>query len=266
VISNVTDAVMEEVKAGQKRPLEAMYPIIKKDALGEKIRDGSSVRNKAIHFVIGVTIEGKKEVLGFWIEGTEGAKFWLSVLTELKNRGVRDVFIACIDGLKGFPEAIETVFPKTQVQLCIVHMVRNSLSYVSWKERKAVAADLRNIYSSPTREEAGRQLDLFEEKWGARFPHIVRSWRANWERLVVFMGYPPEIRKVIYTTNTIESLNSSLRKVIKTKGSFPTDEAAAKLIYLALQNITKKWTLPVRDWLAALNRFAIMFEDRLPVP
>jgi putative transposase len=268
LISNVTEGVMEEVKAWQSRPLEATYPIIYMDALVVKIRDGSSVRNKAIHFVIGVTIEGKKEVLGFWIEGTEGAKFWLSVLTELKNRGVRDVFIACVDGLKGFPEAIETVFPKTQVQLCIVHMVRNSLSFVGWKERKAVAADLRNIYSSPTREEAGRQLDLFEEKWGARFPHIARSWRANWERLVVFMAYPPEIRRVIswpFRTNTIESLNSSLRKVIKTKGSFPTDEAAAKLIYLALQNITKKWTLSVREWLAALNRFAIMFEDRMPV-
>jgi putative transposase len=268
LISNVTEAVMEEVRAWQNRPLDAIYPILYMDALVVKIRDGGSVKNKAVHFAVGVTLEGNKEVLGFWIEQTEGAKFWLSVMTELKNRGVQDVLIACVDGLKGFAEAIETVFPKTQVQLCMVHMVRNSLSYAGWKERKAVAADLREIYSSPTQEEAGRQLDLFEEKWGARFPHIIRSWRANWERLAAFMAYPQEIRKIIsrpFRTNAIESLNSSLRKATKTRGSFPTDEAAAKLICLALQNITKKWSLPVRDWRAALNRFAIMFEDRMPV-
>jgi putative transposase len=265
LISNVTEGVMEEVRAWQNRPLDALYPILYMDALVVKIRDGGSVKNKAIHFAIGVTLEGNKEVLGFWIEQTEGAKFWLSVMTELKNRGVQDVFIACIDGLKGFPEAIEAVFPKAQVQLCIVHMVRNSLSYVGWKERKAVAADLRNIYSAPTREEAERQLEFFAKQWDARFPTISQSWRRNWERLVVFLAYPEEIRKVIYTTNAIESSNSSLRKVTKTRGSFPTDEAAMKLIYLALQNITKKWTKPVRDWRSALNRFAIMFADRMPV-
>lgn len=265
LISNVTEAVMEEVREWQNRPLEAVYPIIYLDALMVKIRENSSVRNKAVHFVIGVSLEGRKDVLGFWIAETEGAKFWLSVLTELKNRGMRDVFIACVDGLKGFPEAIEAVYPKTQVQLCIVHMVRNSLCYVGWKERKAVAADLRTIYSSATREEAERQLQLFEEKWGASFPHIVKSWRSNWERLVVFLSYPPEIRKIIYTTNAIESLNSSVRKVMRAKGAFPSDEAAAKLIYLALQNITRKWSLPVRDWKAALNRFAIMFEERMVV-
>ncbi|WP_144408297.1 IS256 family transposase, partial [Sulfuricella sp. T08] len=207
---------------------------------------------------------GEKELLGIWIAQTEGAKFWLQVVTELKNRGVQDIFIACVDGLKGFPEAIEAVFPKTAVQLCIVHLVRYSLNYVSWKLRKAVAADLRIIYSAATVEEAEAKLAEFEEKWGEAYPSIVQSWRRNWERIIPFFDYPPEIRKVIYTTNAIESVNMSLRKITKNRGSFPSDESLLKLFYLALQNISQKWTMPIRDWKAALNRFTIQFDDRMP--
>jgi putative transposase len=262
LISQVTDAVQEEVTLWQSRPLDALYPIIYLDALQVKIRDGSHVRNKAIYLVIGVNLQGLKEVLGLWIEQTEGAKFWLQILTDLKNRGVRDIFIACVDGLKGFPEVIETVFPKAQVQLCIVHLVRQSLQYVGYKERKAVAADLQKIYRAATREEAEIELDRFAEKWDAKFPTIAQTWRRNWERIVVFFAYPPEIRRVIYTTNAIESTNMSLRKILKVRGSFPTDEAALKLIYLALQNITEKWTMPIKEWRAALNRFAILSVSR----
>jgi len=200
-----------------------------------------------------------------WIEQTKGAKFWLQILTDLKNRGVRDIFIACVDGLKGFPEVIETVFPKAQVQLCIVHLVRQSLQYVGYKERKAVVADLQKIYRAATREEAEIELDRFAEKWDAKFPTIAQTWRRNWERIVVFFAYPPEIRGVIYTTNAIESTNMSLRKILKVRGSFPTDEAALKLIYLALQNITEKWTMPIKEGRAALNRFAILFAERMPL-
>jgi len=200
-----------------------------------------------------------------WIEQTKGAKFWLQILTDLKNRGVRDIFIACVDGLKGFPEVIETVFPKAQVQLCIVHLVRQSLQYVGYKERKAVVADLQKIYRAATREEAEIELDRFAEKWDEKFPTIAQTWRRNWERIVVFFAYPPEIRGVIYTTNAIESTNMSLRKILKVRGSFPTDEAALKLIYLALQNITEKWTMPIKEGRAALNRFAILFAERMPL-
>ena len=203
-------------------------------------------------------------MLGLWIAQTEGAKFWLQVVTELKNRGVQDVFIACVDGLKGFPEAIEVVFPKTAVQLCIVHLVRYSLNYVSWKLRKAVAADLRAVYTAATAEEAAQRLAEFEGKWGEAYPTIGQSWRRNWPRITPFFDYPPEIRKVIYTTNAIESVNMSLRKVTKNRGSFPSDEALLKLFYLALRNISKKWTMPIRDWKAALTRFTIQFEDRMP--
>jgi len=199
-----------------------------------------------------------------WIAQTEGAKFWLQVVTELKNRGVQDIFIACVDGLKGFPEAIEAVFPKTDVQLCIVHMVRYSLNYVSWKMRKEVAADLRAIYAAATVEEAELQMDAFEEKWAEAYPPISQSWRRNWNRIIPFFDYPPEIRKVIYTTNAIESVNMSLRKITKNRGSFPSDEALFKLFHLALKNISKKWTMPIRDWKAALNRFSIQFDDRMP--
>jgi putative transposase len=264
LISTVTDAIIDEVKAWQSRPLDAVYPIVYLDCLMVKIRDNGHIQNKAIYLAIGINREGLKEALGIWVAQTEGAKFWLSVMTELKNRGVQDIFIACVDGLKGFPEAIETVFPKTQVQLCVVHLVRNSLNYVGWKERKVVAADLRKIYTSVTREAAEQELERFAEKWDGKFALISQMWRRNWERVAVFFAYPEEIRRVIYTTNAIESVNMGLRKIIKTRGSFPTDESALKLIYLALGNISEKWTMPIRDWKAALNRFAIVFGERLP--
>ena len=264
LISTVTDAVMEEVKTWQSRPLDSVYPIVYLDALVVKIRDGGHVRNRAIYVVIGVNMQGNKEVLGLWAGQAEGAKFWLHVLTELKNRGVNDIFIACIDGLTGFPEAIATVFPLAEVQLCIVHQVRGSLNYVSWKQRKAVAADLRPIYTAPTVEAAEQRLDDFAAKWDATYPTISQAWRRNWDHLKPFFAYPADIRKVIYTTNAVESLNMSLRKVIKTRGSFPTEEAAIKLLYLGLTHIVKKWTKPVQDWKAALQRFAILHGDRVP--
>lgn len=263
LISKVTDAVIDEVRSWQSRPLESIYPVVYFDCLMVKIRDGAHVLNKAVYLAIGITREGLKEALGLWISQTEGAKFWLGVITELRNRGVKDFFIACVDGLSGLPEAIETVFPKVQVQQCIVHQVRNSLSYVSWKDRKEVASDLKKIYSAATRQQAESELEEFGKKWDIRYATISASWHRNWERLSVFFSYPAEIRKVIYTTNAIESVNSSLRRVIKNRGSFPTDESALKLIYLALGNLSQKWTMPVRDWKAALNQFAILFEGRL---
>ncbi|MBA3530296.1 MAG: IS256 family transposase [Pyrinomonadaceae bacterium] len=265
LISNVTAVVLDEVKAWQSRPLEAVYPIVYLDALVVKVRDNGHVRNKSVYLVLGVTMEGQKELLGMWIAQTEGAKFWLQVVTELKNRGVQDIFIACVDGLKGFPEAIEAVFPRTQVQLCLVHMVRASLKFVSWKERKAVVADLKKIYRAPTREAAETALLEFAERWDKQYPTISRSWSANWERITPFFAYPEEIRRVIYTTNAIEAVNRSLRKVLKTRGALPSDESLFKLLYLALRNITRKWTMPVPHWRAALNQFAIIFEDRLPL-
>jgi len=264
LISSVTDEVIDEVKAWQNRPLEEVYPFLYLDALQFKVRDGAHVRNKAIYVAVGVNLNGLKEVLGLWVAQTEGAKFWLQVITELKNRGVQDIFIACVDGLKGFPEAIETVFPKTEVQLCIVHLVRHSLNYVGWKQRKEVARDLKLIYGSATETEAEQRLAEFADKWDEKFPTIAKSWRANWPRVIPFFAHPPEIRRVIYTTNVIESLNMSLRKVTKARSSFPNDEAVLKLLYLALRNIAKKWTMPVRDWRAALNRFAIVYENRMP--
>ncbi len=264
LISSVTDAVADEVKIWQNRPLDPLYPIVYMDAVRVKVRDNGHVSNKAVYLALGVTMDGIKEVLGMWVAENEGAKFWLQVVTELKNRGVEDIFIACVDGLKGFPEAIETVFPRTQVQLCLVHMVRHSLKYVSWKQRKEVAADLKTIYQAATVEQAEMNLAEFEAKWDETHPSIGQSWRRNWERITPFFAYPAEIRKVIYTTNAIESLNMSLRKVTKNRGSFPNDAAMFKLLYLALNNIAKKWTLPIRDWKAALNRFSILFEDRMP--
>ena len=264
LISSVTDAVMDEVKAWQARPLEGLYPIVYLDCIHAKVRDTGAVRVKAVYLALGVNLNGDKELLGLWVAQTEGAKFWLQVVTELKNRGVQDIFIACVDGLKGFPEAIEAVFPKTAVQLCIVHMVRYSLNFVSWKLRKTVAADLRTIYTATTAEEAARRLTDFDAKWGSDYPSIVQSWRRNWERIIPFFEYPAEIRKVIYTTNAIESVNMSLRKVTKSRGSFPNDEALIKLYYLALRNISKKWTMPVQNWKQALNRFTIMFDERMP--
>ena len=264
LISSVTDAVMDEIKTWQSRPLDALYPIVYLDCIHVKVRDNGAVRVKAVYLALGIRLDGEKELLGIWIAQTEGAKFWLQVVTELKNRGVSDIFIACEDGLKGFPEAIETVFPRTAVQLCIVHMVRHSLNFVSWKLRKEVAADLRAIYTAATFEEAEQQLMAFEEKWGDDYPSIAQSWRRNWGRITPFFDYPPEIRKVIYTTNAIESVNMSLRKITKNRGSFPSDEALLKLFYLAIQNISRKWTMPIRDWKAALSRFTIQFEERMP--
>ena len=264
LISSVTDAVMDEVKSWQARPLDALYPIVYLDCIHAKVRDSGAVRLKAVYLALGVNLNGEKELLGLWVAQTEGAKFWLQVVTELKNRGVQDIFIACVDGLKGFPEAIEAVFPKTTVQLCIVHMVRYSLNFVSWKLRKTVAVDLRTIYTAATVEEAELRLTEFDTKWGADYPSIVQSWQRNWQRIIPFFDYPAEIRKVIYTTNAIESVNMSLRKVTKSRGSFPNDEALIKLYYLALRNISKKWTMPIQNWKAALNRFTIMFDERMP--
>ncbi len=265
LISTVTDAVEEEVKAWQNRGLDAVYPIVYMDAIRVKIRHNSQIQNKAIYLAIGITMEGVKEVLGMWTAETEGAKFWMHVVTELKSRGVKDIFIACVDGLKGFPEAIEAVYPQTQVQLCMVHMVRHSLKYVSWKKRKEVAADLKAIYAATTAAQAATNLEEFSRKWDSEYPSISVSWQTNWERITPLFGYPPEIRKVIYTTNAIESLNMSLRKVTKNRGSFPNDESAFKLLYLALRNIAKKWTMPLWDWKSALNQFAILFEGRMPL-
>ena len=265
LVSQVTKAVTEDVEQWQNRPLDEIYPIIYLDAIRIKVRQDGRVINKAVYLALGVNLEGLKEVLGLWTAETEGAKFWLQVVTDLKNRGVKDIFIACVDGLKGFPEAIETIFPETQVQLCIVHMVRHSLNYVSWKQRKEVAADLKAIYSASTIEEAEFNLEQFEGKWNASHASIGKSWRRNWERITPLFSYPPDIRKAIYTTNAIESVNMSLRKVTKNRGSFPNDTAMLKLLYLALQNISKKWTMPIRNWKSALNQFTIIFEDRMPI-
>ena len=263
LISSVTDSVLEEVRAWQNRPFDAVYPIVFMDALRGKIRDNGHVINKAVYMALGVNLDGHKEVLGLWVAKEEGAKFWLKVVTELKNRGVKDMFIACVDGLKGFPEAIESVYPETQVQLCIVHMVRNSLRFVPWKDKKAVVADLKTIYTATNAEMAKENLKSFRTKWNEKYPTIADSWERNWEGLIPFLSYPDYIRKAIYTTNAIESLNRSLRKVSKTRGSFPNDESALKLLYLALSNISKKWTMPIRLWKQALNQFVILFPGRM---
>ena len=240
LISRVTDEVMDEVREWQSRPLDNIYSIIIFDALRVKIRDEGTVRNKAVYLALGFTLEGHKEVLGLWIEQTEGAKFWLRVMTEIKNRGVGDVFIAVVDGLKGFPEAINAVFPETSVQTCIVHMIRHRLNYVPWNDRKAVVADLKSIYRAESADAAAKRLDEFEEKWDDKYPPIGQSWRRNWEQVIPFFAYPVAVRKIIYTTNAIESLNMSLRKIIKNRGHFPSDDAATKLLYLALRNAAKK--------------------------
>jgi putative transposase len=264
LISTVTDAVMDEAKAWQSRPLDTLYPIVYLDCIHVKSRDAGVVKVKAVYLALGIDLTGNKQLLGLWIAQTEGAKFWLQVVTELKNRGVQDIFIACVDGLKGFPEAIESVYPQTAVQLCVVHMVRHSLNYVSWKMRKTVAADLRTVYAAATLEAATAALHEFEQKWGADYPPIVQSWRRNWDRITPFFDYAPEVRRIIYTTNAIESVNMSLRKITKNRGSFPSDEALLKLFYLALNNIAKKWTMPVQNWKPVLNRFTIQFGERMP--
>ncbi|NPU95540.1 MAG: IS256 family transposase [Gammaproteobacteria bacterium] len=265
LISNVTNSVLEDVQAWQARPLDRVYPVLYFDCLFVKSRQDGPVRNKAVYLALGINLQGEKELLGMWIAETEGAKFWLSVFNELKSRGVEDCFIACVDGLKGLPEAIEAVYPQTRVQLCIVHQVRNSLKYMSWKDRKAVAASLRSIYAAPTEAAARAALTAFTTQWGGQYSAIVPSWENNWDRLTAFFDFPPEVRKVIYTTNAIESLNYSLRKVIKGRGAFPHDEAVRELLYLGLRNVARKWTMPVRDWKAALNQFIILYGDRVPV-
>ena len=262
LISQATQGVMDEVKAWQNRPLDNIYPIVFLDCIVVKSREEGRVTNRSVYLALGITMEGQKELLGLWIAASEGAKFWLGVITELKNRGVKDIFIACVDGLKGFPEAIESVFPQTQIQLCIVHMIRNSVKYVNWKDRKAVCQDLKTIYTSATEQQAELALDAFGKKWDSKYPTISQMWRKHWERVIPFFDYPDDIRKAIYTTNAIESLNRSLRKVIKTKGAFPNDAAIMKIFYLALTNIAKKWTMPIRPWKGALSQFAIKFAGR----
>ena len=263
LISRVTNAVIEQVVEWQARPLDAVYPIVYLDCLVVKIRQDKKVINKAVYLALGVNVEGHKELLGMWISENEGAKFWLNVLTELQNRGLKDILIACVDGLKGFPDAINTVYPETQIQLCIVHMVRNSLKFVPWKDYKAITADLKRIYQSITEEEALMSLDQFEARWDGKYPNISRSWRNNWQNVSTLFNYPEDIRKAIYTTNAIESLNSVIRKAIKKRKLFPHDDSAKKVIYLAIEQASKKWTMPIRNWKTALNRFMIEFEDRL---
>lgn len=259
VISNVTESIIEEVKAWQNRPLESIYPIVYLDCIVVKVHQDGRVINKAIYLALGVTVEGRKDLLGLWISENEGSKFWLGVLTDLQNRGVNDIFIFCVDGLTGFPDAISSTFPKAKIQLCIVHMVRNALRYVPAKDMKAVARDLKSIYNAPTREAAEQTLDDFSEKWSSKYPNIEKSWRNKWPNLITIFDYPDEIRKVIYTTNAIESLNSVIRKAIKNRKIFPNDDSALKLIYLAVNRASQKWTMPIRNWKPALNRFAIEY-------
>lgn len=262
-ISKVTDEVMAEVIAWQSRPLEVMYPVVFFDALRVKIRQDGVVRNKAVYLALGVLADGTRDILGLWIENTEGAKFWMKVFNDLKTRGVGDILIGVADGLKGFPEALEAVFPATTLQTCIVHLIRNSLDYASWKDRKALAAAIKPLYTAPTAEAAEAALDAFEAgDWGQRFPTVVAAWRRAWTRVVPFFAFPPDVRRVIYTTNAIESVHARLRKIIKTRGHFPSDEAATKLIWLALRNITADWSRASRDWKTAMNQFAIIYEDR----
>jgi putative transposase len=268
LIGRVTDAVLDEVKEWRSRALDAVYPVVIFDALRVKIRDKDSrlVKNKAVYLALGITGDGQREVLGLWIAENEGAKFWLSVMNELRNRGVQDILIAVVDGLKGFPEAITAAFPETMVQTCIVHLVRHSLNFCSWKDRKAVAARLREVYSADTAEAARDALEAFDEEWGGQYPSIAQAWRRAWEEVIPFFAFSPEIRRVIYTTNAVGSLNRVIRKAIKTRGSFPSEEAAEKLIYLAIRG-HEKTSRTVRGWLTAVNQFAIMFEDRFkPIP
>jgi len=266
-ISSVTDAVMEEVGAWQNRPLEPMYPVVFFDALRVKIREDAVVRNKAVYLALGVQPDGRRDILGLWIENTEGAKFWLKVFNELKTRGVNDILIAVTDGLKGMSEALAVVFPATTLQTCIVHLIRNSLEYAGWKDRKALAAAIKPIYTAVSAEAAAAALDAFEAGiWGHKFPTVVATWRRAWDRVIPFFAFPPEVRRVIYTTNAIESVNAQVRKIIKTRGHFPTDEAAAKLIWLALRNITAKWDRAAHNWKEAMNQFAILYADRFIRP
>jgi len=263
LISKVTDSVIDDVIAWQARPLDSVYPIVYLDGLSVKVRHNKQVINKTIYLALGLNTAGEKELLGLWIAESEGAKFWLQVLTELRNRGVSDILIACVDGLTGFPDAIESVFPKAKIQLCIVHMMRNSLNFVAWKDRKMVAADLKRIYQSSTVDDAEAELDAFCEKWESKFPSIGRIWHRHWPNLITIFDYPPEIRKVIYTTNAIESLNSVIRKSVRKRKLFPSDTAALKVVYLSAMEASKRWKRPVRDWKNALNQFAIQYDGEL---
>ncbi len=263
LISQVTDSVFEEVREWRARPLESIYPIVYLDALRINSREGGKSQNKALYLALGVSLEGMKEVLGFYLAETEGAKFWMGVLSDLKNRGVQDIFIACVDGLVGFPEAIRAVFPETRIQLCIVHMIRNSTRYVSYKDLKEVCSDLKEIYSAPNEEEGLLKLDDFGQKWDSKYPMIHKSWLNHWDNLSEFFFYPEEIRRIIYTTNAIESLNASLRKVTKNRAAFPNDDSIYKIMYLAIDKISRKWTMPIRNWGLALNQFSIMFGERV---
>jgi putative transposase len=266
-ISTVTDAVLAEITAWQSRPLEPMYPVIFFDALRVKIREDNVVRNKAVYLALGVRPDGTRDILGLWIENTEGAKFWMKVFNDLKTRGVADILIAVTDGLKGMAEALAVVYPATTLQTCIVHLIRNSLDYASWKERRALAAAIKPIYAAASAESAEAELTAFETgPWGQKFPTVTASWRRAWSNVIPFFAFPPAVRRVIYTTNSIESVNARLRKIIKTRGHFPSDEAASKLIWLALRNITAKWSLAARDWKAAMNQFAILYQDRFTRP
>lgn len=260
LISTVTDKVMEEVGVWQNRALDSVYPILYLDCLVIKVKENNQIVNKSLFLAIGVNIEGNKEVLGMWLAKSEGAKFWLSVITELKNRGIEQIYIACIDGLKGFTDALNSVFPNTIVQLCIVHMVRNSLNYVPYKDRKLVAADLKKIYTSPNADAAKLALEAFREKWTSKYPTIASIWERNWEGIIPFLAFPDYIRRAIYTTNAIEAINRQIRKIIKSKGSFPNDNAVLKLIFLCLKNAQKKWTMPIKDWKLALGQFSILFQ------
>lgn len=264
LVSNVTNEVMAEVHEWQNRPLDAVYPVVYFDALRIKSREEGRILNKAVYLALGINMEGHKELLGLWIQNTEGAKFWLGILTELENRGLHDIFVACVDGLTGFPEAIRTVFPLARVQLCIVHMTRNSLNYVSYKERKAVADDLKPVYRAATAEQARCNLQAFATKWDKKYPTISRTWNRHWEDLSTFFDYPEDIRRILYTTNPMESVNAALRKVTKNRSVFPNDDAVRKMFYLAIQKVSKKWTMPIRNWKAALSRFVILYEDRIP--
>lgn len=263
LISKVTDAVKEQVIEWQNRPLDSVYPIVYLDCIVVKVRHDSGVINKSVFLALGVNMEGHKELLGMWIAENEGARFWLSVLTELKNRGVHDILIACVDGLKGFPDAIASVYPQTRIQLCIIHMVRNSLKYVSWKDYKAVTSDLKRVYQAVTEEAALQALDTFAATWDGKYPQISKSWNAHWHNLNTLYAYPTDIRKAIYTTNAIESLNSVIRQATKKRKLFPTDDSVRKVIYLAIEAASRKWSMPIRDWRAAMSRFMIEFEGRL---
>jgi putative transposase len=265
LISTVTDGVIEEVETWQSRPLDRIYPIVYMDAIVLKIKDNNQVKNKALYLAVGINMDGNKEILGMWLSINEGAKFWLSVVTELKNRGVQDILIACVDGLKGFPEAINAVYPLAQVQLCIVHMIRHSLSFVPWKDRKAIAQDLKEIYTACNEPAARVALEIFRSKWDRQYPTIGASWERNWAGIVPFLAYPDFIRRAIYTTNIIESINYSIRRVTKNRIIFPDDKAAYKLVYMALKNLAKRWTMPIHHWKQALNQFAIVFGDRIMV-